>query len=86
MGAAAGALLAACGTGTNAASSLQRLTATPSASPRGDVILTSDVVGLETLRRGNLLDRFDSPLLAAGPAAFRAADGSWTGVVARSRT
>ncbi|MFN8542195.1 MAG: ABC transporter substrate-binding protein [Thermomicrobiales bacterium] len=56
-----------------------------SASPQGDVILTSDVVGLETLRRGNLLDRFDSPLLAAVPAAFRAADGSWTGVVARSR-
>ena len=46
---------------------------------------TTDWVDAELLRRKNLLSPHVSPLTEGVPAEFRAADGAWTGVIARSR-
>ncbi|MBI4491676.1 MAG: extracellular solute-binding protein [Chloroflexi bacterium] len=54
-------------------------------SPRGDVFFTTDAAGTELLRQKGLLESYASPNAAKVPPEFKAADGSWTGVIGRSR-
>ncbi len=54
-------------------------------SPGGDVFFTTDAGGAETLRQQGLLEPYKSPNAGNVPAEFKAADGSWTGVIGRSR-
>lgn len=54
-------------------------------SPRGDVFFTTDAGDAETLRTRSLLEPYISPNAGKIPAEFKAADGSWTGVIGRSR-
>jgi len=55
------------------------------ASPRGDVFFTTDAAGAELLRQRGLLEAYQSPNAARVPAEFKSVDGSWTGVIGRSR-
>lgn len=52
---------------------------------RGDVFFTTDAAGAEMLRQKGLLEPYQSPNAARVPDEFKAADGSWTGVIGRSR-
>lgn len=54
-------------------------------SPRGDVFFTTDAAGTELLRQKGLLEGYVSPAAAKVPTEFKAGDGSWTGVIGRSR-
>jgi iron(III) transport system substrate-binding protein len=54
-------------------------------SPRGDVFFTTDAAGAEMLRQKGLLEPYQSPNAERVPDEFKAADGSWVGVVGRSR-
>jgi iron(III) transport system substrate-binding protein len=54
-------------------------------SPRGDIFFTTDAAGLEMLRQDGLLDPYRSPNASRVPDEFKAADGTWTGVIGRSR-
>jgi iron(III) transport system substrate-binding protein len=55
------------------------------ASPRGDVLFTTDAGTAESAREKGLFEAYESPGARAIPAEFKAADGTWTGVVGRSR-
>jgi iron(III) transport system substrate-binding protein len=54
-------------------------------SPRGDIFFTTDAGDAETLRQKQVLEAYRSPGAEKIPAEFRAPDGTWTGVVGRSR-
>lgn len=54
-------------------------------SPRGDVFFTTDAAGTEMLRQKGLLQAYTAPNAVKVPPEFKAADGSWTGVIGRSR-
>jgi iron(III) transport system substrate-binding protein len=64
---------------------LRELVAQEGAATKADIFFTTDWVDAELLRRKNLLSPHVSPLTEGVPAEFRAADGAWTGVIARSR-
>lgn len=53
--------------------------------PLGDIFFTTDAGGAENLRQLGLLEPYNSPNAAGVPAEFKAPDGSWTGVIGRSR-
>lgn len=53
--------------------------------PQGDVFLGTAAGIAELLRRKGLLASYDSPLVAAIPQEFKAADGTWVGVTGRVR-
>lgn len=63
---------------------LNRLIA-EAASPRADVFWSGDPVRPFLLIARDLVEPYTSPEAAAIPAAFRAADGTWTGLAARAR-
>jgi iron(III) transport system substrate-binding protein len=63
---------------------LNRLLAEAS-RPRADVFWSGDPMRAQALVRRGLAERYVSPQAGAIPAAFKAADGSWTGVGARAR-
>lgn len=50
-----------------------------------DIYFTTDAATAENLRQKGLLEPYVSPNAATVPAEFKAADGSWTGVIGRSR-
>jgi len=54
-------------------------------SPRGDVFFTTDAGDADSLRQKSLLDSYKSAQAEKIPAEFKAADGSWTGIIGRSR-
>lgn len=54
-------------------------------NPRGDVFFTTDAAGAEMLREKGLLQPYQSPNAAQVPEEFKATDGSWIGVIGRSR-
>lgn len=54
-------------------------------SPRGDVYFTTDAATTEQLRQKGLLEPYHSLNAANVPAEFKAPDGTWTGVIGRSR-
>ncbi len=56
-----------------------------SRNPRADLLISNDGALLEVARGMGLLMAYDSPSLHAVPDNFRAADGSWVGLAARSR-
>ena len=64
---------------------LRELVAQEGTATKADIYFTTDWVDAELLRRKNLLAPHTSPLTEGVPAEFRAADGAWTGVIARSR-
>ena len=64
---------------------LRELVAQEGTATKADIYFTTDWVDAELLRRKNLLAPHVSPLTEGVPAEFRAADGAWTGVIARSR-
>ena len=64
---------------------LRELISQEGAATKADIYFTTDWVDAELLRRRNLLAPHTSPLSQGVPAEFRAADGTWTGVIARSR-
>ena len=64
---------------------LRELVAQEGTAIKADIYFTTDWVDAELLRRKNLLAPHTSPLTEGVPAEFRAADGAWTGVIARSR-
>lgn len=70
---------------SGAAGELALLVRQEKGSPRGDVFFTTDAPGLEALRQEGLLEAYRSPNGGRVPDEFKAADGSWTGVVGRSR-
>ncbi|HXI16950.1 MAG TPA: ABC transporter substrate-binding protein, partial [Chloroflexota bacterium] len=55
------------------------------ASPRGDVYFTTDAGDADSLRVKSLMDPYKSVQAEKIPAEFKAADGSWTGIIGRSR-
>src|SRR5438128_11462910 len=55
------------------------------ASPHADVFWSGDPVRPFLLVKRGLVEPYLSPNAAAIPAAFKAADGTWTGVGARAR-
>lgn len=63
---------------------LNRLIA-EAANPRADVFWSGDPVRPFLLAKRGLVEPYVSPAAAAIPAAFRATDGSWTGIAARAR-
>lgn len=68
----------------DAAQFVHRLQA-ESRNPRGDVLISNDGALLEVARSMDLLQANASPSLEVIPANFRADDGSWVGLAARSR-
>jgi len=52
---------------------------------RADIFISNDAGAMEYLRRENLLSTNDSSLLKSVDERFRAPDGSWVGLSARSR-
>lgn len=54
-------------------------------NPGGDVFFTTDAAGAEALRQQGLLEAYQSPNAEQVPAEFKAEDGTWTGVIGRSR-
>jgi iron(III) transport system substrate-binding protein len=64
---------------------LRELVSQEGTATKADIYFTTDWVDAELLRRKNLLAPHTSPLTEGVPAEFRAADGGWTGVIARSR-
>ena len=54
-------------------------------SPRGDIFFTTDAGDANLLREKALLDAYKSPGAEKIPAEFKAPDGTWTGVIGRSR-
>jgi iron(III) transport system substrate-binding protein len=64
---------------------LRELVAQEGTATKADIFFTTDWVDAELLRRKTLLAPHVSPLTEGVPAEFRAADGAWTGVIARSR-
>jgi len=63
---------------------LNRLIAEAGA-PQADVFWSGDPVRPLLLAKRGLIERYTSPAAADLPAAFKAADGSWTGFAARAR-
>src|SRR5207237_10070281 len=55
------------------------------ASPQADVFWSGDPVRPFLLVKRGLVEPYVSPNAAAIPAAFKAADGTWTGFAARAR-
>lgn len=55
------------------------------AAPRADVFWSGDPVRPFMLTKRGLVAPYASPEAASIPAAFRAADGTWTGIAARAR-
>lgn len=54
-------------------------------SPQADVFWANDPVRPFVLVERGLVEPYVSPSAAAIPAAFKAADGTWTGIAARAR-
>ncbi|MGI8423678.1 MAG: extracellular solute-binding protein [Chloroflexota bacterium] len=54
-------------------------------SPRGDIYFTTDAGDANSLRERTLLDPYKSTGADKIPAEFKAPDGTWTGVIGRSR-
>lgn len=54
-------------------------------SPRGDIFFTTDAGDANLLRDKSLLEPYKSPGAEKIPSEFRAPDGTWTGVIGRSR-
>jgi len=54
-------------------------------SPQADVFWSNDPVRPLVLVGRGLVEPYASPIAAAIPAAFKAADGTWTGIAARAR-
>jgi len=55
------------------------------AAPQADVFWSGDPVRPFLLAKRGLVERYASPAAAVLPAAFKAADGTWTGFAARAR-
>lgn len=53
--------------------------------PQGDVFWSSALLQVLLLNRDGLIQPYQSPAARAIPAAFKAADGAWTGMAARAR-
>lgn len=64
---------------------IQLLIQQEKADPRADVYFTTDAGGAQSLGEQGLLEAYKSPNAAKVPAEFKAADGTWTGVIGRSR-
>lgn len=54
-------------------------------NPQADVFWSGDPVRPQLLAKKGLVEPYRSPAAGAVPAAYRAADGSWTGGAARAR-
>ncbi len=54
-------------------------------APRCDVFWNNELIGMLDLQERGLLQPYQGPSHARIPAAFKAADGSWTGFAARLR-
>jgi len=54
-------------------------------APRGDVFWNNEPLGMLDLQERRLLQPYRGPGHARIPAAYKAADGSWTGFAARAR-
>jgi hypothetical protein len=54
-------------------------------APQADVFWSGDPIRPFLLAQRGLLEAYASPEAAGIPAAYKAADGSWTGVAARAR-
>jgi iron(III) transport system substrate-binding protein len=55
------------------------------ARPQADIFFANDAGVMEKLRLEGMLEPYDSPALQQIPEDFRAEDGSWVGLSARSR-
>jgi iron(III) transport system substrate-binding protein len=70
---------------SGAAGELALLVEQEKAAPLGDVLFTTDAGTTESLREKALLEPYKAAAAEKVPAEFKAADGSWTGIVGRSR-
>lgn len=70
---------------TGATGELALLIEQEKSSPRSDIFFTTDAGDAEQLRQMALLEPYRSPNAERVPAEFKAPDGTWTGVIGRSR-